>query len=222
MDQEFEFKANYIKEQIKKDFKALNETELVKLFEEFLKIEGNLSFIEFYNQTVLNKQKINFGTFKKQWAIQGMTKDVFNFFSNNFDKCLNLKKEIENERNIKNFYKSYCCKVRKEVVFCSKLFHTILPDEFPPVDNFIIGDCFQLQKGTIDSVLIIQRGYLLFIKEHKDQIGLIRELLSTPTFSALRIKELSDIRILDMYYWYQGKKKEEAKKILEVRSQSLT
>jgi hypothetical protein len=119
--------------------------------------------------------------------------------------------------------------VRKEVVFCSKLFHTILPDEFPPVDNFIIG-YFQLQKGTIDSVLIIQRGYLLFIKENKDQIGLIRELLSTETFKKLKIDNLSDNRILDMYYWYKGKKKEEeekkkkeeAKKISEVRSQSLT
>jgi hypothetical protein len=102
---DFESKANSVKEQIEKDIKAINKTDLIQYFENFLNLKGNLSFIDFYNRTVLNKEKINFGEFKKQWAIQGMTKDVFNFFSNNFDKCLNLKKEIENERDIKNFFK---------------------------------------------------------------------------------------------------------------------
>ena len=107
------------------------------------------------------------------------------------------------EKNIRKFFEKYCCTVRKEASFCSKLFHTILPDEFPPVDN-PIKNKFHLQKEEfIKSVLIIKLGYKLFIAENPDKIKLIRKLLSKPKFAYLRINELSDIRILDMYYWFK-------------------
>ena len=41
------------------------------------------------------------------------------------------------------------------------------------------------------------------IKENQDKINLIKKLLSKPEFAYLRINELSDIRILDMYYWFK-------------------
>lgn len=206
---EFETKANFVNCQIEKDIKTISKTDLIKHFDDLLKFKNNPNFIKFYNRTVLNKEKINFGEFKKQWAIQGMTREVYKWFDDNYCK---LKQEIEKEKDIKKFFKAHCCTVRKEASFCSKLFHTILPMEFPPVDN-PVKKLFRLRKEEfIDSVLIIQRGYLLFIKENKDWIYSIRELLSTPSFSVLRIKELSDIRIIDMYYWYQGQKEEEEKK----------
>jgi len=43
----------------------------------------------------------------------------------------------------------------------------------------------------------------MFIAENPDKITLIRELLSKPKFAYLRINKLSDIRILDMYYWFK-------------------
>lgn len=200
MEQEFELKANFVKIQIEKDFKALNEFELEKFFETFKEDKRTLSFLDYYNRTALDKEKIDFGEFKRQWAIQGMTKQVFNFFSDNFVK---LKEEIQKERDIKNFFEKYCCTVRREASFCSKLFHTILPDEFPPVDNPIKRK-FNLQKEEfIKSVLIIKLGYKLFIKENPDKVDLIRKLLLKPKFAYLRINELSDIRILDMYYWFK-------------------
>ena len=200
MEQEFESKANFVKIQIEKDFNALNEFELEQFFEKFKDDKGTLSFLEYYNKTALDKEKIDFGEFKRQWAIQGMTREVFKFFSDNFEK---LKEEIKKERDIKKFFEKYCCRVRKEASFCSKLFHTILPDEFPPVDN-PIKKKFHLQKEEfIKSVLIIKLGYKLFIAENPDKITLIRKLLSKPKFAYLRINELSDIRILDMYYWFK-------------------
>ena len=199
MEQEFESKANFVKIQIEKDFTALNEFELEQFFEKFKDDKRTLSFFEYYNKTVLDKEKINFGEFKRQWAIQGMTREVFNFFSDNFEK---LKEEIK-KRDIKKFFEKYCCAVRKEASFCSKLFHTILPDEFPPVDN-PIKKKFHLQKEEfIKSVLIIKLGYKLFIAKNPDKITLIRKLLSKSKFAYLRINELSDIRILDMYYWFK-------------------
>ena len=200
MNNEFESKANSVKIQIEKDFNALDESELEEFFKKFKDDNRTLSFLEYYNKSVLDKEKINFGEFKRQWAIQGMTREVFNFFTENFDK---LKEEIKKERDIKTFFEKYCCTVRKEASFCSKLFHTILPDEFPPVDN-PIKKKFHLQKEEfIKSVLIIKREYQLFIKENQDKINLIKKLLSKPEFAYLRINELSDIRILDMYYWFK-------------------
>jgi len=208
MEQEFESKANFVKIQIEKDFNALNELELEQFFEKFKDDKRTFSFLEYYNKTALDKEKIDFGEFKRQWAIQGMTKEVFNFFSDNFEK---LKEEINKEKDIKKFFEKYCCTVRKEASFCSKLFHTILPDEFPPVDN-PIKNKFHLQKEEfIKSVLIIKHGYKLFIAENSDKIKLIRKLLSKPKFAYLRINELSDIRILDMYYWFKENRKENRK-----------
>lgn len=200
MEQEFEAKTNFVRKQIEEDFKTLNEQKLEIFFEKFQEDKRTLSFLEYYNRSVLDKEKIDFGEFKRQWAIQGMTKEVFNFFNDNFDE---LKQEVENEKDIKKFFKKYCCAVRKEASFCSKLFHTFLPREFPPVDN-PIKKKFHLQKEEfIESVLIIKHSYELFVKENQDMILLIRKLLSKPKFAYLRVNELSDIRILDMYYWFK-------------------
>ena len=63
---------------------------------------------------------------------------------------------------------------------------------------------FNLQnEDFITSVLIIKRGYELFIKENSELITVIRKILSKDKFSYLRINELSDVRILDMYYWFK-------------------
>ena len=200
MEQEFESKSNFVKIQIEEDFNALNESELEEFFEKFKGDKRTLSFLSYYNKSVLDKEKIDFGEFKRQWAIQGMTREVINFFNDNFDK---FKEEIKKERDIRKFFKKYCCRIRREASFCSKLFHTMLPDEFPPVDN-PIKKKFHLQKEEfIKSVLIIKQGYKLFIEQNPDKINLIRKLLSKPKFAYLRINELSDIRILDMYYWFK-------------------
>jgi hypothetical protein len=200
MKQEFESKVDFVKIQIKKDFDTLNEFELEESFEKFTEDRRTLSFIEYYNRTVLDKEKINFGEFKRQWAIQGMTRQVFNFFEENFDR---LRKEILIEKNINKFFENYCCTVRREASFCSKLFHTILPDEFPPLDN-PIKKKFKLQNEEfLLSVLIIKLGYKKFFEENHDKIDLIRSVLSKPKFAFLRVSELSDIRILDMYYWFK-------------------
>jgi hypothetical protein len=200
MEQEDEQKANFVKIQIERDFNTLNELELEKFFEKYIDDKGILSFLNYYNKTVLDKKKIDFGEFKRQWAIQGMTREVINFFNENFDR---FKEEIKKERDIREFFEKNCCIVRKEASFCSKLFHTILPDEFPPVDN-PIKKRFTLQKEEfIKSVLIIKRGYRLFLKENPAKINQIRRLLSKPKFDRLRVNELSDIRILDMYYWFK-------------------
>ncbi|MFA5797229.1 MAG: hypothetical protein WC916_04295 [Candidatus Woesearchaeota archaeon] len=202
MQDDYTHKSILIKEHIVHDFTSLNLFQLEKTFDKFKDDKNNrtLSFIAYYNRTVLDKERIRFGEFKQQWAIQGMTRKFYTFFDENFDR---LKEEIRKERNIRKFYETYCCTYRREGSFCSKLFHTVLPAEFPPVDN-PIKKKFNLQKEEfIDSVLIIKEGYGLFIKENPELIGGIRTILSRKKFAYLRINELSDIRILDMYYWFK-------------------
>jgi len=195
-------KAIWVKNKIKEDFKDIDKQDLESFFEELKNNNRNYSFIGYYNRTVLDKEKIKFGEFKRQWGIQGMTKEVYDFFDKNYDK---LKKEIVKKKNIEDFFRKYCSRERKEGSFCSKLFHTFLPSEFPPVDYHIRKRFNLLNEDFIKAVLIIKKGYGLFIRENPKPIEMIRKELSKEKFSFLRVDELSDIRILDMYYWLQGR-----------------
>ena len=92
---------------------------------------------------------------------------------------------------------------RNEVVFCSKLFHTILPCEYPPVDRRILEE-FELS-SAIGNVLIVKKAYENSIKDrgNKNKLDIIRKVLSKDKFSEFRVDKLSDMRILDMFYWYR-------------------
>ena len=187
-----------VQDKIKEDFNNASKEDLEKLFDNFETNKRNSSFVKYYNRTVLDKEKINFGEFKHQWAIQGMTREVYGFFDENFDM---LKEEIISKKDIKEFYNKYCITKRREGSFCSKLFHTLLPNEFPPVDNPIRNYFGFHNEELINSVMLIQKGYRLFIKENPYTLGEVRDLFSKEKFSYLRAKELSDIRIIDMFYW---------------------
>lgn len=149
----------------------------------------------------MDKTRIKFSEFSYQWALH-LTKKFYTYFDENYDFLIN---EIINRKNIKDFHDRFCIDNlgKRRGSFCSKLFHTILPSEFPPVDN-PIRKRFNLQnEDFITSVLVIKRGYELFTKENSELINLIRKMLLKNKFSYLRINELSDIRILDMYYWFK-------------------
>ncbi|GAH89827.1 unnamed protein product, partial [marine sediment metagenome] len=127
----------------------------------------------------MDKETINFGEFKQQWAIQGMRKYIYQDFDNNFEE---RKREIIREKDIINFYNKYCRKERNEAAFCCKLFHTILPNEFPPLDN-PIRNHFKLHRiDFIESLLIVKKAYELFIKDNQDKIQMIRDILNKPKF----------------------------------------
>jgi len=203
MEQEFESKADYIKIQIEKDFNALNESKL-KFFEQIKEDPRSISFLDYYNKTVLDREKIDFRKFKYNWGLQGLTGQELDIFGRDFDK---LKEEIKKEKDIEKFFKNHCCPpatIKRQASFCSKLFHTILPAEFPPLDDTIIQK-LHLQKDVLNpikDVLIIKRGYESFIKENKDKIVFVKTFLSKPEFAYLRINESSDIRVIDMYYHF--------------------
>ncbi len=72
MDTVSEPKANSVKSIIERDFNALDTSDLEEFLEKFMRDRRTISFIEYYNRTVLDKQRIDFGEFKHQWAIQGM------------------------------------------------------------------------------------------------------------------------------------------------------
>ncbi len=201
MQDEIVSKANFVKVQIENDFKNLNVLDLEYFFDKFTKDRRTISFLEYYNRTVLDKEKINFGTFSYQWALH-LPVAFYTKFDKKYDLIVD---EIKNKKNIKDFYLRFCIDElgKKRGSFCSKLFHTVLSFEFPPVDNPIKNKFHLRKEDFIYSVLIIKEGYGLFIKENRDKIISIRKLLSKPKFAYLRINELSDIRILDMYYWFK-------------------
>ena len=193
-----DLKAIEVKSKIENDVAGMTAAEIDKFFTKKLFDKRVISFTKFYNKTVLDKERFNFGEFKHQWAIQGMKKHIYQYFEDNFEE---LKREIINEKNILSFYNKYCRKERNEASFCCKLFHTSLPDEFSPLDN-PIREHFKLQRiDFMESFLIVKKAYELFIKDDKDQIQMIRDILNKPKFKVLRVNEISDLRLMDMFYW---------------------
>jgi len=193
-----DLKSLEVNKQIENEIAAITADDLDIFFTKSLKDKRAVSFINYYNKTVLDKERINFGEFKHQWAIQGMKKQFYQEFDNHFEA---KKQEILKEKDIKNFFNKYCRTERNEAAFCCKLFHTILPNEFPPLDN-PIRKHFKIHNiDFIDSLLIVKKAYELFIKDNKDKLQYIREKLLEPKFKIFRVREISDLRILDMYYW---------------------
>ena len=185
---------------IEKDFEDYDSEKLIKLFREYLKDKRSKDFNEYYNQTVLDKEKINFGTFSNKWALH-LRRNHIDYLNKNYEL---LKKEIIEKKDINLFYQKFGIDKngRRNKSFCCKLFHTFLPDEFIPLDN-PIRDHFKLRK--FDFLLceeIIRIGYLMFISKNHEKIKLVRDVLFSDEFKFFRVKELSDIRLLDMIYWY--------------------
>jgi len=194
-------KALEVKRQIENDIATLTAKDLDYFFTESIADNRTISFTKYYNKTVLDKETINFGEFKQQWAIQGMKKHIYQDFDNNFKE---RKQEIIKEKDIKNFFNKYCRIERNEAAFCCKLFHTVLPNEFPPLDN-PIRKHFKLQRiDFIESLFIVKKAYELFIND-----------LSKNKFKIFRISELSDFRLLDMYYWLKISRKISNKHIID-------
>lgn len=199
MDNSGKKKAEIVNKIIESDFQEFNDEKLEKIFDEFKEDKRTITFINYYNSIVLDHTKINFGTFKARWAIRGMTKEAYSYFDNNFIK---LKQEIISRKDINTFYENHCCKKRKEAIFCCKLFHVLLPNEFPPIDNNIIKH-FKLYYGNkMVSYQIIKSGYDLYLNKNKNKLEQIRKLLSKNKYSYLRTNELSNYRIIDMIYWF--------------------
>jgi len=194
-----EEKANSVKTIIVNDFQTIEDGNFGKIFDEYLQDKRTISFIDYYNSIVLDRKKIEFGTFKSKWAIQGMKKKVYSYFDNNYNDIIN---EIIKVKNIDSFYKNYCCKERDEAIFCCKLFHVILPNEFPLVDNNILKHFKLSLIYKITSYKIMKQGYELFINENKDILDKIKKILSLEKYKYIRINELSNFRIIDMIYWY--------------------
>lgn len=205
-------KALEVKRQIENDIATLTAKDLDYFFTESIADNRTISFTKYYNKTVLDKETINFGEFKQQWAIQGMKKHIYQDFDNNFKE---RKQEIIKEKDIKNFFNKYCRIERNEAAFCCKLFHTVLPNEFPPLDN-PIRKHFKLQRiDFIESLFIVKKAYELFINDNQDKIQMIRDDLSKNKFKIFRISELSDFRLLDMYYWLKISRKISNKHIID-------
>jgi len=128
-----------------------------------------------------------------------MSKNTYSYFDDNYDKLIN---EIVIEKNIELFHKKHCCKDRDESIFCCKLFHVCLPDEFPPIDNNIIKHFNLSSNYKMISYRILKCGYEIFIKKNKEKIKMIRQILSEKKYDYIRINEINDYRILDMVYWF--------------------
>ena len=134
-----------------------------------------------------------------------LTKNFCEELNINYGK---LTAEIKSRKDIISFYIDRCQHNDKmHGSFCSKIFHTVFPDEFPPVDS-LIRKFFKLDsENLLLSILIIKQGYHDYLKSNYNKIGRIKGLKSISTFNILRLNELSYIRLIDMIIWWEQKNK---------------
>jgi hypothetical protein len=67
-----------------------------------------------------------------------------------------------------------------------------------------IRNRFNLGKEEfIKRVIIVKEAYKQFIEDNGIYIKRVRAILEEPRYSYLRVSELSDIRIIDMYFWFK-------------------
>ncbi len=199
-----EEKAKKVKEIIEEDINSKNLNEIEDCFNCFLN-DKELKFIKYYSSTVSGREKIKFKDFTKQWGLR-ISKKFYTNFDKEHDNRIN---EIREKKDIVDFYIRYCIpkEGRIQHSFCSKLFHTILPEEFPPVDSNLINRFKLKNESYILSILIIKKAYEEYIKNNEDKIDKIREILSKEKFKDLQIKKISNIRIIDMFYRCYAKTK---------------
>ena len=170
------------------------------------KRKSTLPFINWYNNIVLNQEPFNFKQFNYQWRLH-----LSDTFCNALGDYHSIKNEIKNNRDIQEFYNNHCINntrlgsTRHESSFCSKIFHTFIPNEFPPVDSYVRKSFgFNINKSWgIDEIEIIKDGYNLYNKEYPATINLIKNVLSNNEHlnQILRPNELSNVRIIDMCFW---------------------
>jgi hypothetical protein len=192
---------NGIAARIENDFSSFTDERIEYFFSQYFTKKKDKKFILFYNRIVIDKEPFSFGEFNYLWAIRMSTK-ARAIFDENYAE---LKKEIIEQKNIRSFYEKYCCQERKEAIFCCKLFHCVLPNEFIPVDNNIIA-YFAHHTGLnphdkIAAHSLIQAGYTAFLANHKDSIAKVKQTLSDSKYEFFRFNESSDFRILDLIYW---------------------
>ena len=80
-----DIKAIEVKSIIENDVSGMTSEEIDEFFTKKLCDRRVILFTKFYNKTVLDKEKFNFGEFKHQWAIQGMKKYIYQYFEDNFE-----------------------------------------------------------------------------------------------------------------------------------------
>ncbi|MBU0472462.1 MAG: hypothetical protein KKF65_07575 [Nanoarchaeota archaeon] len=198
---------------IEKQFKEFDESKLNELFRGYLSDKRSVTFTNYYHETVLDKQKINFGTFSYQWALH-LRKKHIEYLDENYEL---IRKKILEEKDIYSFFRQYGIDQdgRQNKSFCCKLFHTFLPKEFIPLDNPIMKN-FKTEikkKNKITEMHflewedVIRHEYIQFSSKNKSKINLIIKLLLKKEFSFFRVNELSDIRLLDLIYWYNLNRK---------------
>jgi|GEM_PF-2556742 len=201
MDRYIEKKAEEVKK-ILEEITPEGEKKIKDCFSYFLNNKKEMKFIDYYKKTVLEKDKINFVNFRNQWGLQRANKDFYvNFnkvFGKEYDKGIS---EIREKKDIVGFYVTYCMPEGENVQgsFCSKLFHTIFPEEFPPVDRNL-RNTFKLQNESfILAILIIKKGYKEYIQDNENKFKHIRDVLPNEKFNELKINKISNIRIIDMF-----------------------
>jgi len=152
-----------------------------------------------------------FHEFKRQYGLQGVDNEFLELLDQDKKEIL----EMIHAKNLTCLYWDYFAKAKIKYrdekrernlgSFFTKLIHTFLPNEFSPIDN-PVRDYFGLKRESFYIAFIsISRAYREWTAEN---IGVMQELRTALSRydekNILRINKVSDIKILDLVFWYKA------------------
>ncbi|QEH40022.1 hypothetical protein [Chitinophaga sp. XS-30] len=98
-----------------------------------------------------------------------------------------------------------CVKRKNLMSFFTKLSHTIHPKRCSAMDNQIKRYFGLRKEGFFFSYCLINESYLTWIKNNRPKLAMIKDIVrNLDAENALKISAVSDLKILDMIFWFKA------------------
>lgn len=169
----------------------------------YLEVTGNLKTLKDDKLTIISG-------LKKNYSIQVMSQDNLQEMARNLNKMI----ELVNDEGYLQLYIGHFSKIkvvtkgnkilcRNQASFYTKFMHTVSPAKFAAMDSYV-REYFNLkEEGFLFSYFLINDCYLEWASKNKTVLNKIRtDLKQIPC-----IETISDLKILDMYFWQKGYEK---------------
>jgi hypothetical protein len=150
--------------------------------------------------------------FKKNYALQYITKTYIDYLEQN--KAVIIDNITRRSFEIYNQYFAKAIIIQKGKVkskrlnsFFTKLAHTINPSRFSALDNPIRLLFGLKHESFFVSYIIINGAYIKWIKNNKLLLNELRtKIKNLDTDDFLKIDSLTDLKLLDMIFWFKANK----------------
>ncbi len=209
-----------LKQSVKKKISSLLSNQTVRqvasnAFTFHFKDEASLAFQNYYREIITNRESYLgtpdfFRVFKQRYSLQGIDGAYLDRLEREKEAILRL---IDND-DLANLYFSFFANAQLQhgvrVVgknlgsFFTKLVHTFRPEEFCALDNPIRNYFGVGNESFYIAFVIISHAYNEWARENTDLMRQIRMELECNEVGQPFSSKMTDLKLLDLVFWYQA------------------